>query len=107
MLNVFVDYQAEFWDVTRKPLLLGVGRRVCIATTAFVPCAVIVGTSLHYIALDLRWWHTMTILVGFGYIWFISWTFILTCYCLTTAAKNIGDEMVQVRTFYTIGINNL
>jgi hypothetical protein len=102
MLYVFTDYQAEFWDVTRKPLLLGVGRRVYIVTTGYVPCAVIVGTCLHYVALDLRWWHTMVIVVSFGFAWFISWTFILTCYCLIAAAKNIGDEMVQVRTFYTI-----
>jgi hypothetical protein len=99
---VFTDYQAEFWDVTRKPLLLGVGRRVRIVTAVFVPWAVTVGTSLHYIALDLRWWHTMTIVVSAGYVWFMSWTFILTCYSLIAAAKNIGDEMVQVRTFYTI-----
>jgi len=50
----------------------------------------------------LRWWHTMTIVVSAGYVWFMSWTFILTCYSLIAAAKNIGDEMVQVRTFYTI-----
>jgi len=102
MFYVFSDYQAEIWDVTRKPLLLGVGRRVCIVNTVFVPCAITVGTSLLYVALDLRWWHTMTTVVCFGYIWFMSWTFILTCYCLIAAAKNIGDEMVQVRTFYTI-----
>jgi len=104
MFYVFTDYQAEFWDVTRKPLLLGVRRRVCIVTTAFVPCAVTVGTILYYgyIALDMKWWHTMTIVVCFGHVWFISWTFILTCYCLIAAAKNVGDEMVQVRTFYTI-----
>lgn len=102
MFYVFADYQAEIWDVTRKPLLLGVRRRGCIVATVFVPCAVMVGTSLHYIAHDLRWWHMMTIVVSFGYIWFMTWTFILTCYCLIVAAKNIGDEMVQVRKFYTI-----
>jgi hypothetical protein len=104
MFYVFTDYQAEIWDFTRKPLLLGVGGSVCNVTTVFVPCAVIVGTTLHYIAFDLRLWHTMTIVVCFDCICFMSRTFILTCYFLIAAAKNIGDEMVQV---YTIWINNL
>jgi len=45
MLYVFTDYQAEFWDVTRQPLLFGVAGRVYIVTTVFVPCAVIAGTT--------------------------------------------------------------
>ena len=99
MLCMFTVSQADFWDVTGKPLLFGVGRKVCIVTTVLVPCAVIIGTSLHYIALDLRWWHNLTTVVCFGYVWFTSWAFILTCYCMTAAAKHIGDEMVQVRQF--------
>jgi Ca2+/Na+ antiporter len=93
---VLIFFQADFTEVTRRPLVLSLRRKVYVILGIMFLCSVFVGVCLQLTSLGLRWWQNAITLLCYCLAWLMAWLFLLTCAALSATAKSIGDEMAQV-----------
>jgi hypothetical protein len=93
---LIIIFQADFIEVTGKPLVLGLRRKVYFMLSVVVPASVTLGVSLQFSSFELSWWQNIMVMLCCSFAWIMSWLFIFTCGALSATVKNIGHEMTQV-----------